>query len=116
MARGKKGTGKRKYVRKAKVTAAAAKKTDGKPTLNFNTDNYVKAKVGDRTVFCTNNKVSQELAAGEGREDWFKIASKHLDKDRINTLRDKYKNLNDGMVRMNLGNIIRAAIRKANEG
>jgi len=74
-------------------------------------DNYVKDKAasGRRTFHC-GDEVATALK-GLTLNEVYRVAASFLDVDE-GELRSKYQHLNIGMQRMNLGNKIRAVIRK----
>ncbi len=70
-------------------------------------DGVKKMDIGDEVAIALRDCVEPN--------DVFKTASKVLGREVVSTLKEKYQNLNFGMVRMNLGNRMRAVIRSKPE-
>jgi len=97
--------------RKPKTPAELAPRRIGEsPVRNLPT--YVRAysASGNHTLDC-GDAVAEKLR-GKSLDEVFEIAAETLG-ESVTALRAKYSHLNDGMIRMNLGNRMRGALRKA---
>ena len=112
-AKGAKAT---KAAKAAKTPKAAEPREPGAPRLvPANLESYVrdtehKTAGGHVSVHC-GDEVAEKLL-GKSLDQVYAMAAKALKEDE-KALRAKYKNLNVGMQRMNLGNRIRGALQKA---
>lgn len=101
------------YDRDAINAQIAAEKERGVVRLHPNKARYVKAvssSADQRAVFDNGDEVATMLRAVSLDEVWAE-AEKHLTPEVLAAKRVKYAGKNVGMVRMNLGNLIRGAIR-----
>ena len=95
-------------AKKAKPANGAAKSTDALAVKGKEYHRDTKVKTADGSVSVdSNDKTAKELR-GKSLDEVYTIASKLL-KEPATQLKAKYKHLNPGMQRMNLGNRIRAA-------
>jgi len=99
---------KSKTARKGKKTAPATLKRVGDKDHKVDLSHYSKVKSASGNASLDNGDDVAKKLRGAELDDVYKAASKLL-KEPVTALKSKYKHLNPGMQRMNLGNRMRGA-------
>lgn len=97
----------KKTARKGKTPAVTLKRV-GDKNHRVDLSHYAKVKSASGNASLDNADETAKRLRGMDLDDVYSLASKTL-KEPVTVLRARYKKLNPGMQRMNLGNRIRGA-------